>query len=144
MKISLGNSLLISKVIDGRFPDYSKVVPSNNSKTLQIKLNDFKDSIERVTTVSSDHKEGLKILATKESLKLSVNNPNSGDGFENIDAKFNSDDLEISFNSRYLIDIASQIESKSILINLKDGNSPVLINDPSDQNSFHVVMPMKI
>jgi len=144
IKFSVGNSLLISKVIDGRFPDYSKVVPTNNSKILQIKLHDFKDSIERVTTVSSDHKEGLKILATKESLKLSVNNPNSGEGFENIDAKFNSDDLEISFNSRYLIDIISQIASESILINLKDGNSPVLINDPSDQNSFHVVMPMKI
>ena len=81
---SVGSSLLISKVIDGRFPDYSKVVPVNNSKTLQIKLNDFKESIERVTTVSSDHKEGLKILATKESLKLSVNNPNSGEGSENI------------------------------------------------------------
>ena len=144
IKFSLGNSLLISKVIDGRFPDYSKVVPSNNSKTLQIKLNDFKDSIERVTTVSSDHKEGLKILATKESLKLSVNNPNSGDGFENIDAKFNSDDLEISFNSRYLIDIASQIESESIVISFKDAASPVLIRDLSDKNSFHVVMPMKI
>ena len=144
IKFSAGNSLLISKVIDGRFPDYNKVVPANNSKTLQIKLNDFKDSIERVTTVSSDYKEGLKILATKESLKLSVNNPKSGEGFENIDAKFNSDDLEMSFNSRYLIDITSQIESESIIINLKDGNSPVLINDPSDQNSFHVVMPMKI
>ena len=144
IKFSVGNSLLVSKVIDGRFPDYSKVVPTNNPKVLKIKLNDFKDSIERVTTVSSDHKEGLKILATKESLKLSVNNPNSGEGFENIDAKFNADDLEISFNSRYLIDIASQIESDSVIINLKDGNSPVLINDPSDQNSFHVVMPMKI
>ncbi len=144
IKFSSGNSLLISKVIDGRFPDYSKVVPTNNSKILQIKLDDFKNSIERVTTVSSDHKEGLKILASKESLKLSVNNPKSGEGFENIDAKFNSDDLEISFNSRYLIDITSQIESESIIINLKDGNSPVLINDLSDQNSFHVVMPMKI
>ena len=111
---------------------------------MQIKLNDFKDSIERVTTVSSDNKEGLKILATKESLKLSVINPKSGEGFENIDAKFNSDDLEISFNSRYLIDITSQIESESIIINLKDAGSPVLINDFSDKNSFHVVMPMKI
>ena len=129
----IGSSLLISKVIDGRFPDYKKVIPTNNSKALQIKLNDFKNSIERVTTVSSDHKEGLKMLVSKDSLKLSVNNPNSGDGSENIKAQFNSDDIEISFNSRYLIDIASQIESESILI-----------NDIADKNSFHVVMPMKI
>ena len=84
------------------------------------------------------------IIATKESLKLSVNNPNSGEGFENIDAKFNADDLEISFNSRYLIDIASQIEDESIILNLKDSGSPVIIKDLSDKNSFHVVMPMKI
>ncbi len=144
IKFEMGNSLLISKVIDGRFPDYSKVIPTNNSKVLQVKLDDFKDSIERVTTISSDHKEGLKLLASKNSLKLSVNNPNSGDGSENINAQFDYENIEISFNSRYLIDITSQIESESIIINLKDASSPVLINDPSDRNSFHVVMPMKI
>ena len=79
----------------------------------------------------------------KNSLQLSVNSPNSGEGVENIEARFNSDDLSISFNSRYLIDIASQIESDSIIINLKDTGSPVLIKDTSDKNSFHVVMPMK-
>ena len=140
----MNNGLLISKVIDGRFPDYSKVVPADNNKILQIKLNDFKKSVERVITVSSDHKEGLKMFISKDSLKLSVNNPNSGEGIENINVKFNSDDMEISFNSRYLIDIASQIESESIIINLKDPGSPVLISDLSDKNSFHVVMPMKI
>ena len=144
IKFEMNNGILISKVIDGRFPDYSKVVPTNNNKILQIKLNDFKKSVERVITVSSDHKEGLKMFISKDSLKLSVNNPNSGEGIENINVKFNSDDMEISFNSRYLIDIASQIESESIIINLKDPGSPVLISDLSDKNSFHVVMPMKI
>ena len=77
-------------------------------------------------------------------MQLSVNSPNSGEGIENINAKFNSENINISFNSRYLTDIASQIESDSIIINLKDAASPVLINDSSDNNSFHVVMPMKI
>ena len=81
---------------------------------------------------------------TKDSLQLSVNSPNSGEGIEKINVKFNSDDMNISFNSRYLIDIASQIENDSIVINLKDPGSPVLIKDLSDLNSFHVVMPMKI
>ena len=75
---------------------------------------------------------------------MSVNSPNSGEGIENINAKFNSNDLSISFNSRYLTDIASQIENESIVIYLKDPGSPVLIRDFSDKNSFHVVMPMKI
>ena len=81
---------------------------------------------------------------SKDTVQLSVNNPSSGEGTENIVAKFNSTDLNISFNSRYLTDITSQIEDESIIINLKDSGSPVLINDFSDKNSFHVVMPMKI
>jgi len=144
IKFEIDNCVLISKVIDGRFPDYNKVIPKNNEKILQIKLEDFKNSIERVVTVSSDRKEGLKMSISKDSVQLSVNNPNSGEGIEIIKAKFNSDEFNISFNSRYLIDIASQIESENIIINLKDPGSPVLINDLSDKSSFHVVMPMKI
>tara|TARA_B110000196_G_C21137880_1_gene662149 strand:- start:21 stop:1136 length:1116 start_codon:yes stop_codon:yes gene_type:complete len=144
IKFEMENSVLISKVIDGRFPDYNKVIPKDNDKTLEIKLNEFKNSIERVTTVSSDRKEGLKMFVNKDSVQLSVNNPNSGEGVESISAKFNSNDLTISFNSRYLTDISSQIENESIVIYLKDPGSPVLIRDISDKNSFHVVMPMKI
>jgi DNA polymerase III subunit beta len=144
IKFEMDTGVLISKVIDGRFPDYNKVVPKDNDKILEIKLSDFKNSIERVTTVSSDRKEGLKMFVSKEAVQLSVNNPNSGEGVENISAKFNSNDLNISFNSRYLTDIASQIENESIVIYLKDPGSPVLIKDLLDKNSFHVVMPMKI
>ena len=144
IKFERDKSVLISKVIDGRFPDYSKVIPKDNDKILQMKLDEFKNSIERVTTVSSDRKEGLKMAISKNVVQLSVNNPSSGEGIENVNAKYNSGDLNISFNSRYLIDIASQIENESIVINLKDAGSPVLINDFSDRNSFHVVMPMKI
>ena len=144
IKFEMESGVLISKVIDGRFPDYSKVIPKGNEKVLQINLNEFKNSIERVTTVSLDRKEGLKIAISKESVQLSVNNPISGEGSETVKAKFNAEDLNISFNSRYLTDIAAEIENESIIINLKDAGSPVLISDFSDQNSFHVVMPMKI
>jgi DNA polymerase-3 subunit beta len=144
IKFEMDVGVLISKVIDGRFPDYNKVIPKNNDKVLEIKLDEFKDSIDRVTTVSSDRMEGLKMLISKDSVQLAVNNPNSGDGAESVTATFNSDNLNISFNSRYLMDIASQIENESIVINLKDPGSPVLIKDFSDKNSFHVVMPMKI
>ena len=144
IKFEMDCGVLISKVIDGRFPDYSKVIPKDNDKVLEIKLDDFINSIERVTTVSSDRKEGLKMTISKNVVQLSVNNPSSGEGVENINAKFNYNDLVISFNSRYLTDIASQIENELISINLKDAGSPVIINDFSDKNSFHVVMPMKI
>ena len=144
IKFEIGNGMLISKVIDGRFPDYNKVIPKDNNKILEIKLNEFKNSIDRVTTVSADRKEGLKILISKDSVQLSVNSLNSGEGVENINAKFNSNDLSISFNSRYLTDITSQIENENVFIYLKDPGSPVLVKDPLDKTSFHVVMPMKI
>ena len=144
IRFEIDNGILTSKVIDGRFPDYNKVIPKDNKKILEIKLNEFKNSIDRVTTVSSDRKEGLKMSISRDSIQLSVNSLNSGEGVENINSKFNSDNLTISFNSRYLTDIASQIENETIVIYLKDPASPVLVKDPSEKNSFHVVMPMKI
>ena len=144
IKFTLGNIRLISKVIDGKFPDYRKVVPTNNDKSLEVSSKDFINSIERVASVSLDRKEGVKLAIKKENIQLSVNSANSGEGNEIIKANFNSDTLNISFNSKYLIDIASEIEDKNLKINLKDSVSPVLIEDISDKNSYYVIMPMKI
>ncbi len=144
IKFSLGNMKLISKVIDGKFPDYKKVVPVNNDKSLVVSSKDFINSIERVTSVSLDRKEGVKLAINKENIQLSVNSANSGEGNEIIKANFNSDNLNISFNSKYLIDIASEVEDKNLKMNLKDSVSPVLIEDASDKNSYYVIMPMKI
>ncbi len=144
IQFMIDSSKLISKVIDGKFPDYKKVVPLNNDKTLVVSSKEFIDSIERVTTVSIDRKEGVKLMINKDNVKLSVNSSNSGDGNEVIKANYNSDELNISFNSKYLIDIASTIEDKNLQMNLKDSISPVLIQDKSDRNSYYVIMPMKI
>ncbi len=144
IKFSLGKMKLISKVIDGKFPDYKKVVPTNNNKTLVVSSKDFISSIERVASVSLDGKEGVKLVINKDNLQLSVNSANSGEGNEKIKAQFSSENLNISFNSKYLIDIASEVEDKNLKMNLKDAISPVLIEDSSDKNSYYVIMPMKI
>ncbi len=144
IKFSLGNMKLISKVIDGKFPDYKKVVPTVNDKTLLVSSREFINSIERVASVSLDRKEGVKLTINKDNVQLSVNSANSGDGNEKIKANFNSDNLNISFNSKYLIDIASEVEDKDLKMNFKDSVSPVLIEDASDKNSYYVIMPMKI
>ncbi len=144
IQFMIGNTKLVSKVIDGKFPDYRKVVPLNNDKELNVSSKDFINSIERVTTVSVDRKEGVKLDINKDSIKLSVNSTNSGEGNESIPAKFSSDKLTISFNSKYLIDIASELEDKNLKMKLKDAISPVLIEDNSDKNSYYVIMPMKI
>ena len=144
IKFSLGKMKLISKVIDGKFPDYKKVVPTTNDKTLLISSKDFINSIERVASVSLDRKEGVKLAINRDNVQLSVNSANSGEGNEKIKAEFSNENLNISFNSKYLIDIASEVEDKNLKMNLKDSVSPVLIEDASDKNSYYVIMPMKI
>ena len=144
IKFTIGNIKLISKVIDGKFPDYKKVVPASNDKTLIVSSKDFINSIERVASVSLDRKEGVKLVVNKDHVQLSVNSANSGEGNEKLKAEFTSENLNISFNSKYLIDIISEVEDKNLKMNLKDSVSPVLIEDASDKNSYYVIMPMKI
>ena len=142
IKFELNNSILISKLIDGKFPNYIQVVPKENQKKLEIDLKSFLNSVDRVASVSLDKKDGVKFNLTKDTLNLSVNNTNSGDGKESLAVKFEHE-LDISFNSRYLIDVASQLDGQSIEIYLKDTGSPALIRDPADYDSIYVVMPMK-
>jgi len=142
IKFELNNSILISKLIDGKFPNYAQVIPKNNQKKLEVNLQLFLDSVDRVASVSLDKKDGVKFNLTKDTLNLSVNNANSGDGKESLNVKFDHD-LDISFNSRYLLDIASQLDGEKIEIFLNDTGSPALIKDPSDFDSIFIVMPMK-
>tara|TARA_Y100000816_G_scaffold252842_1_gene204038 strand:- start:642 stop:1754 length:1113 start_codon:yes stop_codon:yes gene_type:complete len=142
IKFELNNSILISKLIDGKFPNYLQVIPKENQKKLEVNLKNFLNSVDRVASVSLDKKDGVKFKLKKNKLDLSVNNTNSGDGKEDLDVQFDHE-LDISFNSRYLIDIASQLDGDKIEIYLKDTASPALIKDPADFDSIYVVMPMK-
>ncbi len=142
IKFELNNSILISKLIDGKFPNYIQVIPKNNQKKLEIDLKLFLNSVDRVASVSQDKKDGVKFNLSKDILDLSVNNTNSGDGKETLNVKFDNE-LEISFNSRYLIDVAAQLDGDMIEIFFNDTGSPALIKDPGDFDSIYVVMPMK-
>ena len=142
IKFQLKDSILISKLIDGKFPNYTQVIPKENQKKLEVDLKLFLSSVDRVASVSFDKKDGVKFDLSKNILNLSVNNTNSGDGKESLNVKFDHE-LNISFNSRYLIDVAAQLDGESIEIYLKDTGSPALIRDPADINSIYVIMPMK-
>ena len=142
IKFEINDSILISKLIDGKFPNYVQVIPKENQKKLEIDLKSFLNSVDRVASVSLDKKDGVKFSLSKDILNLSVNNTNSGDGKESLSVKFD-DDLDISVNSRYLIDVASQLDGEKIEIYLKDSGLPALIKDPADFDSIYVVMPMK-
>jgi len=142
IKFEINDSILISKLIDGKFPNYVQVIPKENQKKLEVDLKLFLNSVDRVASVSLDKKDGVKFNLSKDTLNLSVNNTNSGDGKESLNVKFDNE-LDISFNSRYLIDVASQLDGEKIELYLKDTGSPALIKDPADFDSIYVVMPMK-
>ena len=142
IKFQFNNGTLISKLIDGKFPNYIQVIPTANKKKLEINLNNFLSSVDRVASVSTDKKEGVRFKLLKNELNLSVNNPNSGDGTETLEVKFDHE-LNINFNSKYLIDVASQIDGEKIIFFLNETGSPALIKDPVDNDSMFVIMPMK-
>ena len=143
IKFEFNNSIVISKLIDGKFPNYIQVIPKKNEKKLEINLNNFLGSVDRVASVSTDKKEGVKFQLSKDILKLLVNNPNSGDSNESLKVKFDHE-LNISFNSKYLTDVASQINGDKIIFYLNETGSPALIRDPMDMESLFVIMPMKV
>jgi len=142
IKFEFNNITLISKLIDGKFPNYFQVIPKDNQKKLEIDLKPFLTSVDRVASVSLDKKDGLRMNLINNSLNLSVNNSNSGDGKETLAVKFDHE-IDISFNPRYLIDVASNMDGNKIEIYLKESGSPALIKDPSDFDSIYVIMPMK-
>tara|TARA_Y100001970_G_scaffold224279_1_gene276381 strand:- start:9896 stop:11011 length:1116 start_codon:yes stop_codon:yes gene_type:complete len=144
IQFKIGNTKITSKIIDGKFPDYKKVVPANNSKVLSANVKELIDSVERVITVSLDRKEGVKLTLEKDKIQLFVNSSSSGEGKETLQASYDSEQFTVSFNSRYLLDVASEIEDEKITLKLNDAVSPVLIIDNSDKRSYYVIMPMKI
>ncbi len=142
IKFEFNNVILMSKLIDGKFPNYFQVIPKDNQKKLEIDLKLFLTSVDRVASVSLDKKDGLRMNLGNNNLNLSVNNSNSGDGKESLAVKFDHE-LDISFNPRYLLDVASNMDGNKIEFYLKESGSPALIKDPSDFDSIYVIMPMK-
>ncbi len=142
IKFEFNKAILMSKLIDGKFPNYFQVIPKDNQKKLEIDLKPFLTSVDRVASVSLDKKDGLRMSLENNNMNLSVNNSNSGDGKESLSVKFGHE-LDISFNPRYLIDVASNMDGEKIEIYLKESGSPALIKDPSDFDSIYVIMPMK-
>jgi DNA polymerase-3 subunit beta len=144
IRFELGSVTLTSKLIDGSFPDYGRVIPKNNDKELVVDNAQFKSAVDRVSTVASERGRAVKLSLSKDKLVLSVNNPEGGSATEELAASFNSAPIEIGFNARYLLDIADQIESEDAHFLLSDAGSPTMIKDSADQGTLYVLMPMRV
>jgi DNA polymerase-3 subunit beta len=144
IRFTIGNVVLISKLIDGTFPDYARVIPANNDKLLIVDKKDFEAAVDRVSTVSSERGRAVKLSITGGRLVLSVTNPDSGSATEEIEVDYDSDPLDIGFNSRYLLDVAAQIEGEVAVLKLADPGSPTLIQDKDAKGALYVLMPMRV
>ncbi len=135
---------LTSKLIDGTFPDYQRVIPSGNDKALSLDSREFAQAVDRVSTISADKTRAVKLNIAKDKLTLSVVNPDSGTATEELGATYNASPVEIGFNARYLLDITGQIEGKEVRFLLSDAGSPTLIEDTEDTRTLYVLMPMRV
>ncbi len=144
IRFSLADVALTSKLIDGSFPDYARVIPTGNKKTLVVENADLVKAVDRVSTLSSEKGRAVKLNIGEGRLVVSANNPDSGSATEEIAADYRNEPIEIGFNARYLMDIAAQIDGTETLLKLADGSSPTLISDQSDASALYVLMPMRV
>jgi DNA polymerase-3 subunit beta len=136
--------VLTSKLIDGTFPDYSRVIPTGNDKLLKVDPKSFWQGVDRVATIATEKTRAVKMTLDADKVTLSVTSPDNGTASEELPAEYNSEGLEIGFNAGYLKDILSQIDSDAVELHLADAGAPTLIRKDDKSPALYVLMPMRV
>jgi len=144
IRFSLGSVVLTSKVIDGTFPEYQRVIPTENNKKLVVDRAAFSASVDRVATISSERSRAVKLALSNGQIVISVHNPDSGSAEDELAADYHDDALEIGFNARYLLDITGQLTSSEAVFMFADAGSPTLVRDGEQSDALYVLMPMRV
>ncbi|MET0240280.1 MAG: DNA polymerase III subunit beta [Sphingobium sp.] len=144
IRFGLGTAVLTSKLIDGTFPDYSRVIPTANDKLLKIDPRAFEDGVDRVATIATDKTRAVKMALERDKVTLSVTSPENGTAAEEVSGDYNADSFEIGFNARYLLDILGQIEGDTVDLHLADAAAPTLIRENDKSPALYVLMPMRV
>ena len=144
IRLSFGPVILTSKLIDGTFPDYQRVIPTGNDKILLMDRSTFQKAVDRVSTISAERGRAVKLAIEPGQVTLNVNNPGSGSATEEVAADYDSDAMEIGFNAKYLLDITQQVTGENIKLALADAASPTVVHDGDDGNVLYVLMPMRV
>jgi len=135
---------LTSKVIDGTFPDYTRVIPAGNTRRLEVDAAEFAQAVDRVSTVSSERSRAVKLSLDEDRMVLSVNAPDSGAAEEELSVAYNDEPLEIGFNAKYLLEIASQVDRENAVFLFNSAGDPTLMREGNDDSAVYVVMPMRV
>src|ERR1700757_870526 len=144
IRLAIGEAALTSKLIDGTFPDYDRVIPSNNDKVLEVECKSFAEAVDRVSTISTEKSRAVKLAVESGSLIVSATSPENGTAVEELEVRYAASPLEIGFNSRYLLDITEQIEGEGVQFVMSDAGSPTLVRDSADASALYVLMPMRV
>ncbi|RBP08204.1 DNA polymerase-3 subunit beta [Roseiarcus fermentans] len=143
-RFQFGDVVLTTKLIDGTFPDYQRVIPVGNDKRLVVDKDPFEKAVDRVSTLSSERGRAIKLSVAEGRMTLSVNNPDSGSASEEIEVDYDSTPIDIGFNARYLLDILGQLAGDTALIVMADPGSPTLIQDRDGASALYVLMPLRV
>jgi len=135
---------LTSKVIDGTFPDYTRVIPQGNTRRLEVDASEFAKAVDRVATVSSERSRAVKLSLDEDRLVLSVNAPDSGAAEEELAVAYSDEHLDIGFNAKYLLEIASQVDRENAVFLFNSSGDPTLMREGDDMSAVYVVMPMRV
>jgi len=135
---------LTSKVIDGTFPDYTRVIPQGNTRKMEVDASDFAQAVDRVATVSSERSRAVKLQLDEDRLILSVNAPDNGAAEEELAVAYGDERLEIGFNAKYLLEIASQVDRENAVFLFNSSGDPTLMREGNDESAVYVVMPMRV
>ncbi|MEL7347805.1 MAG: DNA polymerase III subunit beta, partial [Pseudomonadota bacterium] len=144
IRFSVGQLVLTSKVIDGSFPDYTRVIPTNNTRRLEVDAGEFAHAVDRVATISQERSRAVKLAMDSDRLSLSVNAPDAGSAAEEINVAYPDEPMEIGFNARYLLEIAGQIDRENAVFLFADSGAPTLVREGDDPSAVYVVMPMRV
>lgn len=139
-----GGVVLTSKLIDGTFPDYSRVIPTANDKLLKVDPKLFYSGVDRVATIATEKTRAVKIGLDQDRVTLSVTSPDNGTAAEELAAEYRSEGLEIGFNANYLKDILGQIDGDTVELHLADAGAPTLIREGEKARALYVLMPMRV
>ncbi|RST29721.1 DNA polymerase III subunit beta [Sphingomonas ginkgonis] len=144
VRFTLGHAVLTSKLIDGTFPDYNRVIPTANDKLLKLDPKSFSAGVDRVSTIASEKTRAVKIALDRDRVTLSVTSPENGTAAEELAADYGADGLEIGFNARYLLDILGQMDGDTIEVHLADAAAPTLLRENDKSSALYVLMPMRV
>jgi DNA polymerase III subunit beta len=144
IRFGLGSAILTSKLIDGTFPDYSRVIPTANDKLLKIDPRSFEEGVDRVATIATEKTRAVKMTLDRDKITLSVTSPENGTAAEEVPGAFQGEGFDIGFNARYLLDILGQIDSETVELHLADAAAPTLIRENDRSPALYVLMPMRV